>query len=67
MLIIIDTKRTENGEKDNYQLADTMAEAQSIIAKLAENPTVQSWVIADVIEASEPSWAEKREIWGTTE
>lgn len=76
MYIIVTTlefARTEGGPsyKDNYQLADTIEEAQAIIEKRRSQDFVPgeyslySWAIAEVVDASEPHWIEKREIWGS--
>ena len=76
MYIIVTTlefSRTEGGAnyKDNYQLADTIEEAQAIIEKRRSQDFVPgeyslySWAIAEVVDASEPHWIEKKEIWGS--
>ena len=76
MYIIVTTlefTRTHGGPsyRDNYQLADTLEEAQAIIEKRKAQDYVpgeyhlSSWAIAEVVTASEPHWIEKKEIWGS--
>jgi hypothetical protein len=76
MYIIVTTlefSRTHGGPsyRDNYQLADTLEEAQAIIEKRKSQDYVpgeyslSSWAIAEVVTASEPHWIEKKEIWGS--
>jgi hypothetical protein len=76
MFIIVTTmafKRSygEPNYQDDYELADTIEEAQAIIERKQKNSYVpgeyslDNWAIAEVVDASEPHWIEKKEIWGS--
>ena len=76
MFIIVTTlefSRSHGGPsyKDNYELADTLEEAQAIIAKRKRQDYVPGeyslycWAISEVLDASEPHWIEKKENWGS--
>lgn len=53
--------------KESFQLCDTMEEAQEAKSRLiALRPNgLVNYAICEVLEASERSWVEKKEIWGT--
>lgn len=50
----------EETHQDNYQLCDTVAEAEEIVSRLisARPHGLVSYAICDVLSASEPHWAE---------
>jgi len=56
---------------DHYELADTFEEAQLILAKHKARDYVPgeydlyAWAISEVLDASEPHWIEKKEVWGS--
>jgi hypothetical protein len=75
MFIVVTTlefSRTHGGPsyKDNYELADTLEEARAIIEKRKRQDYVPgeyslySWAIAEVLDAADPHWIEKKENWG---
>jgi hypothetical protein len=55
---------------DHYELADTFEEAQLTLAKHKARDYVPgeydlyAWAISEVLDASEPHWIEKKEVWG---
>lgn len=53
--------------KESYELCDTMQEAQEAKQRLiALRPNgLVNYAICEVLEASERSWVEKKENWGT--
>lgn len=65
--------RTEGGPSftDHYELTDTLEEAQAKVEGYKARSYVPGemdlhcWSIAEVVDASEPHWIEKREIWGS--
>ena len=61
------TARQYETFEDNYQLCDTMAEAQEIAQRLiTTRPNgLYSYAICEVLESSEPHWVEKKENWGS--
>lgn len=76
MYIVLRTLRFQRtqGEpamQDHYELADTLEEAQNIVEKHRSRDYVpgeydlHAWAIAEVLDASEPHWIEKKEIWGS--
>ena len=56
---------------DHYELADTFEEAQLTLAKHKARDYVPgeydlyAWAISEVLDASEPHWIEKKEVWGS--
>ena len=56
---------------EHYQLADTLEEAQAIVADHRSRDYVPgeydlyAWAISEVLDASEPHWIEKKEVWGS--
>lgn len=56
---------------EHYQLADTFEEAQAIVADYRTRDYVPheydlyAWAISEVLDASEPHWIEKKEVWGS--
>jgi len=61
----------EPGYVDHYELADTLEEARAILEKrkLADyvpgEYDLYAWAISEVLDASEPHWIEKKEVWGS--
>jgi len=59
MYVITSTLMNSDGDYlDDYQLADTIDEAQQAAEVLKQKPEIYSWAIAKVIDASEPHWVE---------
>ena len=56
---------------DHYELCDTLEEAQNKVQEYRNRDYVPGeydlshWAIAEVTDASEPHWIEKKEIWGS--
>lgn len=61
----------ESAYQDHYELADTLEEAQAIIEKhkamdyVPGEYDLYAWAISEVMDASEPHWIEKKEVWGS--
>ena len=53
--------------QESYQLCDTMEEAQEIKGRLISGRPhgLVNYAICEVLEASNRSWVEKKENWGT--
>jgi len=57
--------------KDHYELCDTLEEAQKRIETYKHHSYVPDemdmycWSISEVVDASEPHWIEKKEVWGS--
>jgi len=76
MYIVLRTLRFQRSQgepthTDHYELADTVEEAQNIVEKHKARDYVPgeydlaSWAICEVLDASEPHWIEKKEVWGS--
>lgn len=61
----------EPAYQDHYELADTLEEAQAIVDKHNQRDYVPGeydlahWAISEVLDASNPHWIEKKEVWGS--
>ena len=61
----------EPAYQDHYELADTLEEAQAIVDKHNRRDYVPGeydlahWAISEVLDASDPHWIEKKEVWGS--
>lgn len=57
MYVITSTLMNSNGDYlDDYQLADTIDEANQAVEVLKQRPDIYSWAIAKIIDSSEPHW-----------